>query len=157
MIDEGDRAPDVTAPLANGGIEQFDLSEAVADGPVVLAFFPGAFTSVCRTEMCTFRDRLDAFEDVDADVYGISTDSPFSLDEFREKHDLNFGLISDYDKEIVAEYGVTMDFDSLGVYDVAKRSVFVVDEDREVTYAWVSDDPGREPDYEEVERAAARA
>lgn len=157
MIDEGDRAPDVTAPLANGGIEQFDLSEAVADGPVVLAFFPGAFTSVCRTEMCTFRDRLDAFEDVDADVYGISTDSPFSLDEFRDKHDLNFGLVSDYDKEVVAEYGVTMDFDSLGVYDVAKRSVFVVDEDREVTYAWVSDDPGREPDYEEVERAAARA
>lgn len=108
MIEEGETAPGFTAPLANGDIEQFDLSEEVTDGPVVLAFFPGAFTSVCTDE-------------------------------------------------IVEDYDLTMDFASLGVYDVVKRAVVVVDEDREVTYAWKSDDPGREPDYSEVERAAAEA
>lgn len=157
MIEEGDTAPEFTAPMANGDIEDFALSEALADGPVVLAFFPGAFSSVCTEEMCTFRDRLDAFEEVDAEVYGVSTDSPFALNEFRSKHDLNFGLVSDDGKDIVDAYGVTMDIASLGVSDVARRSVFVVDEDREVTYAWVSDNPGRVPDYAEVERAAAEA
>ncbi|WP_049923756.1 redoxin domain-containing protein [Halopiger djelfimassiliensis] len=158
MATTGDSAPDFTAPLANGDIESFTLSERLEDeAPIVLAFFPGAFTSVCTSEMCTFQDRLAAFEDLDATVYGISRDSPFTLNEFRAQNDLEFGLISDLNREIVAEYGLEMDFDDLGVYDVAKRSVFVVDGDGEITYAWVSDDPGVEPDYDEVEDAVDAA
>ncbi|WP_408959133.1 redoxin domain-containing protein [Natrinema sp. 74] len=154
MVTTGDDAPDFTAPLANGDIEEFSLSERLdGEAPIVLAFFPGAFTSVCTTEMCTFQDRLADFDDLDAAVYGVSRDSPFTLNEFRDQNDLEFGLISDYNKEIIDEYDVPMDFADLGVYGVAKRSVFVVDGDGEVAYAWVSDDPGVEPDYDEVEAA----
>ncbi|QSG08704.1 Peroxiredoxin [Halapricum desulfuricans] len=150
MLSEGDSAPEFTAPLANGDIESFTLSEHLEDAPLVLAFFPGAFTSVCTHEMNTFQDRLQAFEDAGASVYGISVDSPFALNEFREKLGLAFDLISDADKELVETYDIAMDFDDLGVYDVAKRSVFVLDGDGVVQYAWVSDDPGVEPDYDEV-------
>jgi peroxiredoxin len=154
MVTTGDAAPDFTAPLANGDIEEFTLSDRLeTDGPIVLAFFPGAFTSVCTTEMCAFQDRLAAFNDLDATVYGISRDSPFTLNEFREQNDLEFGLLSDYNQEITEAYGISMDFADLGVYGVSKRSVFVVDADGEITYSWVSDDPGVEPDYDAVEAA----
>ncbi|MHC3438188.1 redoxin domain-containing protein [Natrialbaceae archaeon A-gly3] len=157
MPETGDTAPDFTAPLANGDVDSFTLSENLEDAPIVLAFFPGAFTGVCTTEMCTFQDRLAAFNDLDASVYGVSVDSPFSLNEFREQNNLEFALVSDFEKEIIDDYDVRMDFADLGVYGVAKRSVFVVDADGEVTYAWVSDDPGVEPDYDEVEEAVADA
>lgn len=157
MLDAGDDAVDFTAPLANGDIEEFSLSENLDEAPIVLAFFPGAFTSVCTQEMCTFRDRLSNFAEVDATVYGVSIDTPFVLNEFRDRHDLPFALISDVNRDLVNRYDVAMDFPSLGVHDVAKRAVFVVDDDGEVTYAWVSDDPAVEPDYEAVEEAAAAA
>ncbi|WP_254763490.1 redoxin domain-containing protein [Natrinema marinum] len=154
MVTTGDDAPDFTAPLANGDIEEFALSDRLEDeAPIVLAFFPGAFTSVCTTEMCAFQDRLADFNDLDAAVYGVSRDSPFTLNEFREQNGLEFGLISDYNKEITDDYGIAMDFADLGVYGVAKRAVFVIDGHGEITYAWVSDDPGVEPDYDEVEAA----
>lgn len=157
MVDTGDDAPDFTAPLANGNLDSFTLSEHLDDAPIVLAFFPAAFTGTCTTEMCTFRDQLANFENIGATVYGVSIDTPFVLNEFRERHDLNFGLLSDTNRELIDEYDVRMDFADLGVHGVAKRSVFVVDDDGEVTYAWVSDDPGVEPDYEAVEEAAAEA
>ncbi|RZV08099.1 peroxiredoxin [Natrinema hispanicum] len=154
MVTTGDAAPDFTAPLANGDIEEFTLSERLEeDEPIVLAFFPGAFTSVCTTEMCTFQDRLATFNDLDATVYGVSRDSPFTLNEFRAQNDLEFGLLSDYNKELIDDYDIEMDFADLGVYGVAKRSVFVIDGDGDVAYSWVSDDPGVEPDYDEVEAA----
>lgn len=155
MVDVGDDAPDFTAPMANGDVEQATLSEQAA--PVVLAFFPGAFTSVCTDELCTFRDRLANFEDVGATVLGVSVDLPFALNEFRSQNDLSFGLVSDSDREIVDAYDVRMDFASLGVPGVAKRAVFVVDSDGTVAYRWVSDDPGVEPDYDAVREAAAAA
>lgn len=156
MVSEGDTAPEFTAPVRtpDGDITEFTLSSALDDGPVVLAFFPGAFTSVCTGEMKTFRDRIDEFVDAGVSLYGVSIDSPFSLGEFAEQNDLNFSLISDTNKEIIDAYDVSMDFDELGISGVAKRSVFVIDEDGTVTYAWISDDPGVEPDYDAVETAA---
>jgi peroxiredoxin len=150
MVTEGDSAPDFTAPLANGDVDSFALSESLDEAPIVLAFFPGAFTSVCSHEMTEFRDRHEEVDDAGGTLYGISVDSPFALNEFRDKLELPFDLISDAEKEIVDAYDLAMDFDELGVYDVAKRSVFVIDGDGTVTYAWVSDDPGVEPDYDEV-------
>jgi len=157
MVSVGDDAPDFTAPLANGDLGSFTLSERLDEAPIVLAFFPAAFTGTCTTEMCTFRDRMAKFEDVGATVYGISIDTPFTLNEFREQNDLSFGLLSDTNRELIDSYDVRMDFADLGVHGVAKRSVFVVNGDGEITYAWVSDDPGVEPDYEEVREAAAEA
>ncbi|WP_440991294.1 redoxin domain-containing protein [Haloarchaeobius baliensis] len=155
MVDEGDEAPDFTAPMASGGVEQVTLSEQTP--PVVLAFFPGAFTSVCTDELCAFRDRLANFEDVGATVLGVSVDLPFALDEFRDQNDLSFGLVSDSDREIIDAYDVRMDFANLGVPGVAKRLVLVVDGDGTVAYRWISDDPGVEPDYDAVREAAAAA
>jgi peroxiredoxin len=105
--------------------------------------------------MATFEESLDDFEGVT--VYGVSVDAPFSLNEFRDQQDLSFGLISDSNKEIIDAYDVEMDFADMGYYGVAKRAVFVVDGDGDVTYEWVSDDPGVEPDYDEVADAAAEA
>jgi len=150
MVDEGDTAPDFTAPLANGDVDSFTLSEHLDEAPLVLAFFPGAFTGVCSHEMNEFQNKLEEFQAAGASVYGISVDSPFALNEFREKLGLQFDLISDAEKDIIDAYDIPMDFADLGVYDVAKRSVFVVDADGEVRYAWISDDPGVEPDYDEV-------
>jgi peroxiredoxin len=157
MVDVGDTAPDFTAPLANGSIESFTLSEHLDEAPLVLAFFPAAFTGTCTTEMSTFQEQLADFETAGASIYGISIDSPFALNEFRAQNDIEFPLISDVNRELIDLYDVSMDFADLGVYDVAKRSVFVVDRDGTVTYTWQSDDPSVEPDYAAVEEAAAAA
>ncbi len=159
MVQQGDQAPDFTAPIRtpDGDITEFTLSEAIEDGPIVLAFFPGAFTSVCTSEMKTFSERLDKLTDAGASLYGLSIDSPFSLGEFAEQNEISFPLIGDTNKEVINAYDVVMNFDDLGITGVAKRSVFVIDEDGSITYAWISDDPGVEPDYDEVEEAAADA
>jgi glutaredoxin-dependent peroxiredoxin len=154
MVDEGDSAPDITAPIADGNVEPFTLSENLGDGPVVLAFFPGAFTSVCSSEMTTFQEDRDTFDEIGATVYGVSVDSPFSLNEFRDQQGIEYGLISDTNKEAIDAYNVRMDFADMGIEGVAKRAVFVLDSDGEVVYKWQSDDPGVEPDYDEVTEAA---
>jgi len=157
MVSVGDDAPDFTAPLADGDVGSFTLSEHLEEAPIVLAFFPAAFTGTCTTEMCTFRDQMANFEDVGAAVYGISIDTPFTLNEFREQNELNFGLLSDTNREVIDAYDISMDFADLGVRNVAKRAVFVIDGSGTVTYTWVSDDPGVEPDYDEVAEAADAA
>lgn len=150
MVSVGDTAPDFTAPLANGDVDELTLSGVVSDGPVVLAFFPGAFTSVCSHEMEAFDERLDQIADAGASVYGVSIDTPFAQNAFREELGLNFALVSDSEREIIDAYDIAMDFAALGVHNLAKRAVFIVDTEMTVTYAWVSDDPGVEPDYEAV-------
>ena len=155
MVSVGDTAPEFSAPLASGDIEDFTLSERLEEAPLVLAFFPAAFTGTCTHEMNTFEDRLGEFEELGATVYGISIDTPFALQAFRDDLGVSFGMISDTNRELVEAYDVSMDFASLGVEDVAKRAVFVVDGDGVVRYEWVSNDPGLEPDYDEVYDAVA--
>lgn len=149
MSDTTDLAPDFTVPIAASEIRPFTLSTAL-DGPAVLAFFPGAFTGTCTTEMRTFEERLDEFDALGASVYGVSTDSPFALAEFREQEALSFGLLADTDKELIDAYDVRTDFPDIGYYGLAQRAVVVVNADRELVYRWVADDPGREPNYDEV-------
>jgi peroxiredoxin len=156
MISDGARAPEFTAPLAEDQLGEFKLSDRLDEAPLVLAFFPGAFTEVCSHEMEAFQNRLAEFEDAGASVYGISVDTPFALAEFREQLGLDFGLVSDTNRGILDAYGLAMDFSHIGVRDLAKRAVFVVDGDGTVTYTWVSDDPGQEPDYDAVLDAVVR-
>jgi len=159
MVDVDDPAPDFTAPLAHGDDEvtPFTLADHLDEGPTVLAFFPGAFTGACTSEMNAFQRLLDDLGEAGGTLYGVSVDSPFSLNEFRAQEGLEFGLISDTNKELIAAYDVEMDFADLGYYGVAQRSVFVVDTDGVVTYRWVTEDPGVEPDYEDVLEAARDA
>lgn len=148
MVTVGEQAPDFTTPKAGGtaynDVESFTLSEAVGDGPIVLAFFPAAFTSGCTEEMCTFRDSTDIFADLDASVYGISVDLPFAQNTWIEQHDLGIPMLSDWDHEIIHQYNV-VDGEFYGTMEVAERSVFVIDSGGEIIYRWVRE--GENPDF----------
>ena len=150
----GDDAPGFSAPVADGdGIVERDLESYSGETPTVLAFFPAAFSGTCTAELCTFRDRLGPLASESATVFGISTDLPWALAEFREAESLPFPLVADNDGAICADYGVRTRYERLGIDGVARRSVFVLDADGAVTYRWLADDPGTEPDYEAVEGA----
>ena len=150
MVSTGDSAPDISATVANGEVESFELSDHFGDGPVVLAFFPGAFTPPCSNEMVALQEHLADFEAAGATILGVSADSAFSQNAFREEHGLEFSLVSDMDRDAIEDYGVRIDIGDLGLMGVANRSVFVVDDGGEVVYSWVADDPTNEPDYEEL-------
>jgi len=149
-INVGQKAQDFTLPdtdLKHRRLRDF------LDKNVVLDFYPGAFTAVCTKEMCTFRDSLAKLSDLRAQVVGISVNDPFSNKAFAEANSLNFSLLSDYNREVVKIYGVSAtDFAGLKGYTAAKRSIFIINRKGTVRYAWVSEDPRIEPNYEEIER-----
>ncbi len=157
MVSTGDTAPDISATIGTSDHEPFELSEVLGDGPIVIAFFPGAFTPPCSNEMIALETHLDRFEDVGASVYGLSADSPFSLGAFREEHGLTFDLISDMGGDAIGAYGLEMEIGDLGLHGIANRAVFVLDADGTVTYRWVADEPTEEPDYDELVEAAEAA
>ena len=151
MVSIGDRAPDFTLPKAGGtaynDITEFTLSDALEDGPVVLAFYPAAFTSGCTDEMCAFRESMDAFEELEAQVYGISVDLPFAQNVWIEQEDLNFPILADWNHEVIHKYDVVRP-DLYGSIEAARRSIFVLDADGFVTYKWVRS--GENPDFDDL-------
>ncbi|MGC8635662.1 MAG: peroxiredoxin [Thermoprotei archaeon] len=149
----GDKAQDFSLP--NQDLKTISLSQ-FSGRTVVLAFFPGAFTSVCTKEMCTFRDSMAKFNKLNAIVLGISVDPPFSLAAFKKYNGLNFDLLSDFDKKVSSVYGgLHHDFAGVKGLVAAKRSVFVIAPDGTIAYSWVSEDPGKEPDYSQIESVVA--
>lgn len=150
----GAKAPDFTLP--NQDREPVALSQQLKKGPVVLAFFPAAFSSVCTTEMCNFRDSAPALNKVHAQVLGVSTDTFFALKAWADAQKLNFPLLSDYNKDVIRTYGV-VNPDMIGLKDIAKRAVFVIGRDGTVTHAQVLDDARNEPDYAKVNAALTSA
>ena len=157
MVSTGDSAPNISATVANGEVEAFELSDHLGDGPVVLAFFPGAFTPPCSNEMVALQDHLGDFQAAGATLLGVSADSAFSQNAFREEHGIEFDLVSDMSREAIQAYGLEIDIDDLGLHGIANRAVFVLDDAGEVTYSWVADDPTNEPDYEALLDAAESA
>lgn len=147
-LTKGDSAPDFS--LFSDQQEPWRLSDHL-DQPVVLLFFPGAFTSICTTELNTVNNEYASFGD--AHVAGISTDSPFVLSEFRSVHDFDFPLLSDHDAEVSALYGskYAQDFTPMNLDRISKRSAFVIDRDGRIQYAEVLDNAGRQPDLEGIE------
>jgi peroxiredoxin len=149
--DVGTKAPDFT--LTNQDREPVTLS-AQRGRPVVLAFFPAAFSSVCTKELCTFRDRLASLNQANAQVFGISVDTFFTLKAFQADQKLTFPLLSDFNKQAIRDFGVFNE-DMIGLKGIAKRAVFVLDRDGIVRYREVLDDARNEPDYEKVFTALA--
>lgn len=146
----GEKAPDFTLPDTDRKPRR--LSE-FAGKKLVLAFYPGAFTSVCTKEMCAFRDSLARLNELKAQVVGVSVNDPFSNKGFAERNLLDFPLLSDYSRDVIRLYDIELkDFAGLKGYSAAKRSVFVLDKNGIVRYRWVSEDPGIEPDYKEIEK-----
>ncbi len=150
MLEPGDTAPNFTATRGTSDHEPFELEETLGDGPVVLAFFPGAFTPPCTNEMVAFQTRLDEFQEAGATVLGVSADSPFAQGAFREEHGIEFDLISDMAGEAIRTFDLEIDIEDLGLHGIANRAVFVLDEDATITDSWIADDPTNEPDYEEL-------
>jgi len=150
-VDVGTRAPDFT--LMSHERQPVTLSQQ-RGRPIVLAFFPAAFSSVCAKEMCTFRDSLARLNQANAQVYGISVDTFFTLKAFHDHEHLTFPLLSDFNKQTIRDYGVFNE-DMIGLKGIAKRAVFVLDKDGVVRHREVLDDARNEPDYEKVLGALA--
>jgi len=152
--DVGQKAPQFT--LVNTDLKAVSLSEFSGKN-VVLAFYPAAFTGVCQKEMCTFRDALNDFTSANTVVLGVSVDSPFANKEFAAKNGLNFPLLSDITRDVIAQYDVVFN-DLAGVkgFTVAKRSVFVIDRQGVIRYKWVAPEPKVEPNYAEVTTAVKK-
>ena len=147
-LQTGDTAPDFT--LFDEEMNPFTLSEA--EGPVVLLFFPGAFTSVCTTELNAVSNNYDAYTETGAEVVGISTDSPFALAEFKKVNGFPFRLLSDHDGSVSADYGAKYDndFTPMKLDRISKRAAFVVGADRSIESAEVLDNAGEQPDFDRV-------
>ena len=151
-VDVGAKAPEFTLP--NQDREPVSLSEQLKSGPVVLAFFPAAFSSVCTTEMCTFRDSASELNKVNAKVLGVSVDTFFALKAWADAQKLDFPLLSDFNKTVIRQYDV-VNPDMIGLKDIAKRAVFVIDGTGVVRHREVLDDARNEPDYGKVKQALA--
>ena len=145
-VDVGSTAPDFT--LTNQDRQPVTLS-AQRGKPVVLAFFPAAFSSVCTKELCTFRDALAKLNQAKAQVYGISVDTFFTLKAFQDQQKLTYPLLSDFNKDVIRQYGVFNE-EMIGLKGIAKRAVFVIDKDGVVRHREVLDDARKEPDYDKV-------
>ena len=102
---------------------------------LVINFFPAAFTSVCTAQLCSNRDELSYYNNIGATVVGISVDMPFTLKVFKSQNNINFDLLSDFNKKTIREYDMYLENFTLGLKGVAKRGVTVVDSSGTVVYA----------------------
>jgi glutaredoxin-dependent peroxiredoxin len=143
----GAQAPDFTLKSKNdSGLADIALGDYRGKKNVVLLFFPLAYTSVCTDELCSVSQGLEAYENLNAQVLGISVDSPFSQGAWAKANNINIPLLSDFNKEVSAAYGSQF-ADLLGFKGVAKRSAFVIDKKGVIQFASVSDDPKVVPDF----------
>jgi peroxiredoxin len=152
--------PNVSQPAPDFSLVDTDRNtinlSALRGQKVVLAFFPAAFTGVCAKELCTFRTSLADMNSLNATVLAISVDGPFSNGAFARQNELNFPVLSDLGAKTVADYGVTLEnFAGVDGYTSCTRSVFVVDESGNISYKWVADNNGQEPNYDDVKAALA--
>lgn len=147
-LSKGATAPEFTLKNTEGQ----DVSLADYRGKkVLLLFFPLAFSSVCTAELCQVRDSLKQYEQADAQVLGISIDSFFALKEFKKAQELNFPLLSDFNKETAAAYDCMYD-EFYGMKGVSKRAAFIVDEQGKIAYAEVLEKASDLPDFEAISR-----
>jgi peroxiredoxin len=152
MISAGETAPEFGASLVtvDGELTETQLSDWFDEAPLVVAFFPAAFSGTCTDEVGTIQSDLDRYAEAGGTVLGVSTDLPWALREFAATEGLGFPLLGDHDREGVEAFDVVDEFPELGLSAVARRSVFVIDGDQTVTYAWAADNADQEPPYDDV-------
>jgi len=146
----GDRAPDFTLPARPK--ETVSLRDLIGSQPVVLLFFPLAYSSVCTAEICGVAEDYSAYRDLGANVVGISVDSPFVTQKFAEDCKAPFPILSDFNKEVIERYGVLRE-ELAGLRGVSNRAAFVVDRDGVIAYAWMSENPADMPSFDEIKAA----
>lgn len=171
MLTDGDSVADFTAPMAHpdaadrtergaytgDDVVEFSLTERLAEGPAVFAFFPGVYSRTCTQELCDFRDWLSDLDELEAEVYGVSVDSPWSQLAFIDEFELQYPMVSGFNNDVISEFGVRWHEGLLA--GIAVRTVFVVADadDPTVVYAWQATEDERLPDFDEIEAAVAEA
>jgi len=144
----GDIAPDFELPDTELKMRTLDEFRG---GKIVLTFIVAASSPTCEIELCTLRDSWKEISDLGAKIVAISNDGPFANKAFAEKHNFNFPLLGDYNSKTIRDYDILMpDLLHLKDYNAPKRSVFIIMEDGKIGYKWVSEDPTKEPNYEEI-------
>ena len=147
-VQVGQEAPDFT--LKDTDTQDVALSGFRGQKNVVLLFVPFAFTGVCTSELCSVRDNIGAYSGLDAEVLGISVDSPFAQKQWKEKENLNFTLVSDFNRDVSKAYGAQFE-ELMGFSGVAKRAAFVIDKAGKVQYAEVLESPRDLPNFDKIQ------
>jgi len=148
-IQIGQQAPDFT--LRDNEKNKVTLSEQRGKN-VVLLFYPLAFTSTCTKELCMMRDNIATYNNLDAQVYGISVDSLFAQDKFKKEQNLNFPLLSDFNKVVSTAYDTIYDHWFNDMDGVSKRSAFVIDKEGVVRYAEVLENASEIPNFDAIQK-----
>ncbi len=151
-IEAGQAAPDFT--LYNSDKKQVTLSE-LRGGNVLLLFFPLAFTSTCTQELCGVRDNISWYNNANATVFGISVDALHTLAKYKEDQQLNFTLLSDFNKDVSSAYGSLYEIFGYNMKGVSKRSAFIIDKEGIVRYAEVLENAGEIPDFKAIQATLA--
>ena len=146
-IKVGDKAPSFTLRATNKS--EVSLSDYKGKNVVVL-FFPLAFTGVCTAELCSVRDDMSYYSDLDAEILAISVDSLFTLEKFKQEQGYPFHLLSDFNKDISDAYGALYEDFVLGMKKVSKRAAFVIDKTGIVKYAEVLESAGNVPNFDAI-------
>ena len=148
-LNVGDTAPNFELPDTELKIRNLD--EFKGEGKVVLSFIVAASSPVCKVELCSFRDSWKEISETGAKIVAISNDGPFANKAFAEQNNFNFPLLADYTSKTIRDYDVLMpDLLHIKDYNAAKRSIFIINKDGKIGYKWVSEDPLKEPNYEEI-------
>lgn len=149
MLTPGQKAPEFS--LFSSDKKEVALSTFKGKNVIIL-FFPMAFTSVCTAELCEMRDNISTYSALNAEVLGISVDSPFTLAKFKEEQNLPFDLLSDFNKEVSQAYDTYYETFVMNLKGVSKRSAFVVDQDGVIQYAEVLESAGDVPNFQAVQQ-----
>ncbi len=146
-IEIGQPAPDFT--LYDSAKNKVTLSDLKGHN-VLLLFFPLAFTSTCTAELCSIRDNISFYNNVNAKVFGISVDSLHTLSKFKAEQNLNFSLLSDFNKDVSTGYGSIYEMFGYNMKGVSKRSAFVIDKVGIVRYAEVLENASEQPNFKNI-------
>lgn len=136
--------------LQNGNFELISNENYIGEKNLVVLFYPLAFSSVCTEELCTTRDNMKIYNSLDAEVIAISVDSLFVQKAFKASQNLNFELLSDFNKETSKSFGCLYE-DYYGMHGVSKRSAFVIDKQGIVRYEEVHDQDDVIPDFNKIQ------
>jgi glutaredoxin-dependent peroxiredoxin len=154
-LNPGSSIPDVTLTRGDSRTT-VSLRDYLADGPLVVLFYPMAFSSTCTEELCTVADDYSAYQDLDATVVAISVDSPYVAARFADECRATFPFLSDFNRTAARAFDVLRPH--LGeLEDVSERAAFVVAPDGVIRYTWVGEHPGVFPPLQEIKQAVLGA
>ncbi len=152
----GTTAPDFTLKTKTAeGLKDVKLNDNFGKKNVVLLFFPLAFTGTCTQEMCDVSSGLGAYKSLNAEVYGISVDSPFAQEAWAAKEKISIALLSDLNKVVAKSYGTLLD-DLIGLGSVSARAAFVIGKDGKITYSEQTPTPKDLPNFEAIKAALVK-